>query len=80
MLGTSCFYPHHRIHNAYWRWDDLGPALLKAARGILRRVIRQGPKTKAISVSQEFIERNRLIISALSRVLAIHGPSTATCL
>jgi predicted ATP-grasp superfamily ATP-dependent carboligase len=28
MLGTSCFYPSkHRIHNAYWRWDDPGPAL-----------------------------------------------------
>jgi predicted ATP-grasp superfamily ATP-dependent carboligase len=57
-LGTSCFYPpHHRIHNAYWRWDDPGPALLKSARGILRRVIGQGTKTKAISVCKETIHR-----------------------
>jgi D-aspartate ligase len=29
MLGSSCFYPpNHRIHNAYWRWDDPGPALV----------------------------------------------------
>jgi hypothetical protein len=52
MLGTSCFYPpHHRIHNAYWRWDDPGPALLKSARGLkrmLRRVIDPPlPKTKS---------------------------------
>jgi hypothetical protein len=34
ILGTSCFYPpSHRIHNAYWRWDDPGPALLETARG-----------------------------------------------
>jgi len=34
ILGTSCFYPpSHRIHNAYWRWNDPGPALLESARG-----------------------------------------------
>jgi predicted ATP-grasp superfamily ATP-dependent carboligase len=34
ILGTSCFYPpSHRIHNAYWRWDDPGPALLESAMG-----------------------------------------------
>jgi hypothetical protein len=34
ILGTSCFYPpSHRIHNAYWRWDDPGPALLESVRG-----------------------------------------------
>jgi D-aspartate ligase len=43
ILGANCFYPPgHRIHNAYWRWDDPGPALLEAAMGTkaaLRRVI-----------------------------------------
>jgi D-aspartate ligase len=41
--GTSCFYPpSHRIHNAYWRRDDPGPALLESAKGAkeaLHRVI-----------------------------------------
>ena len=32
LLGTSCFYPpKHRIHNAHWRWDDPGPALVAVA-------------------------------------------------
>ncbi len=34
ILGTRCFYPpNHRIHNAYWRWADPGPALLVIAKG-----------------------------------------------
>jgi D-aspartate ligase len=41
-LGAGCFYPPgHRIHNAYLRWDDPGPALLELANGLkaeLRRV------------------------------------------
>jgi len=45
ILGTSCFYPpNHRIHNAYWRRDDPGPALLKLATAVehgLRRVRRR---------------------------------------
>jgi predicted ATP-grasp superfamily ATP-dependent carboligase len=61
LLGTSCFYPpRHRIHNAYWRWDDPGPALLVAANSvkqILRRVIGHLPKTKAISARQEMLHR-----------------------
>ncbi|MER8459705.1 hypothetical protein NKH89_31120 [Mesorhizobium sp. M0923] len=53
LLGAGCFYPpSHRIHNAYWRWDDPGPALLesaKAAKETLRRVIWRPLKTEPIS-------------------------------
>ena len=48
ILGTSCFYPpNHRIHNAYWRWDDPGPALLEGAKEAVRRAIGHLLKTKA---------------------------------
>lgn len=56
LLGTCCFYPpRHRIHNAYWRWDDPAPALLEAAisvRQVLRRTLGHFPKSKA-SARQE---------------------------
>lgn len=49
ILGTSCFYPpHHRIHNAYWRWDDPGPALLKSARGVKARL-----KAKLVALAED---------------------------
>jgi hypothetical protein len=49
ILGTSCFYPpHHRIHNAYWRWDDPGPALLMKARGAKARL-----KAKLVAFAEE---------------------------
>ncbi|MBR0900649.1 hypothetical protein JQ616_37330 [Bradyrhizobium tropiciagri] len=53
MLGTGCSYPPgHRIHNAYWRWDDPAPALLEVAQtasNSLRRSMTRVLKTKAIS-------------------------------
>lgn len=53
FLGAGCYYPPgHRIHNAYWRWDDPGPALLETARGAkeaLRRVIWRPVKTESVS-------------------------------
>lgn len=41
ILGTDCSYPKgHRIHNAFWRWDDPFPAVSAAsnfaARGFRR--------------------------------------------
>jgi predicted ATP-grasp superfamily ATP-dependent carboligase len=61
ILGTSCFYPpRHRIHNAYWRWDDPGPALLattKDARAALRRMIGHLSKPKAISAFRKDLSR-----------------------
>ncbi len=41
MLGTDCAYPAgHRIHNAFWRWDDPFPAISAASdfagRGLRR--------------------------------------------
>jgi D-aspartate ligase len=33
MLGTGCHYPAgHRVHNAYWRWDDPAPGLIESKR------------------------------------------------
>ena len=53
LLRTGCFYPaSHRIHNAYWRWDDPGPALLEAAEGAkktLRRAIWRPVQAEPIS-------------------------------
>jgi D-aspartate ligase len=41
ILGTDCSYPPgHKVHNAFWRWDDPLPALLAASefagRGLRR--------------------------------------------
>jgi D-aspartate ligase len=53
ILGTGCFYPpSHRIHNAYWRWDDPGPGLVESAKDALRRVIGYLPKTQSISANR----------------------------
>ncbi|MER9775615.1 hypothetical protein [Mesorhizobium sp. M0220] len=53
LLGAGCLYPpSYRIHSAYWRWDDPGPALLEtaqAAKETLRRVIWRSGKTEPIS-------------------------------
>ncbi|WP_342722767.1 hypothetical protein AAFG07_26460 [Bradyrhizobium sp. B097] len=55
MLGTDCSYPpKHRIHNAYWRWDDPAPALLEVAqtaKNVLHRAAARLLKTGAISTS-----------------------------
>lgn len=55
MLGTDCCYPpKHRLHNAYWRWDDPAPALLEVAQTAthaLYHSIARVLKTGAISVS-----------------------------
>jgi hypothetical protein len=54
ILGTSCFYPpNHRIHNAYWRWDDPGPALLEGAKEAVHRAIGHLLKTKAVSACRK---------------------------
>jgi hypothetical protein len=54
ILGTSCFYPpNHRIHNAYWRWDDPGPALLEGAKEAVRRAIGHLLKTKEVSACRK---------------------------
>ncbi len=54
MLGASCFYPPgHRIHNAYWRWDDPGPALLESSNGAkaaLRRAIERRARKESRQV------------------------------
>jgi len=53
ILGTGCFYPpSHRIHNAYWRWDDPGPGLVESAKDALRRVIGYLSKIQTISASR----------------------------
>ena len=55
ILGTNCFYPpSHRIDNAYWRWDDPGPALLESSKGCEKGTApsnRADPQDKAISAS-----------------------------
>jgi D-aspartate ligase len=53
ILGTGWFYPpSHRIHNAYWRWDDPGPGLVESAKDAVRRVIGYLSKTQTISASR----------------------------
>jgi predicted ATP-grasp superfamily ATP-dependent carboligase len=68
LLGTRCFYPpRHRVHNAYWRWDDPAPALLEAVNSVkwvLRRALGRIPGTKSISARQEMHRVSR----SLSRV------------
>lgn len=57
MLGTSCFYPpDHQIHNAYWRWDDPGPALLKSARGV-KQILWSRVQTLLLPKLQRFRSR-----------------------
>ncbi|GKQ49676.1 hypothetical protein BRSPCE3_05300 [Bradyrhizobium sp. Ce-3] len=59
MLGTDCTYPpQHRIHNAYWRWDDPAPAVLEVARTAghaLHRAVARVLKAKSISASGQGI-------------------------
>jgi D-aspartate ligase len=53
ILGTGWFYPpSHRIHNAYWRWDDPGPGLVESAKDAVRRVIGYFSRTQTISASR----------------------------
>ncbi|MCC8980018.1 hypothetical protein [Bradyrhizobium acaciae] len=59
MLGTKCAYPpKHRIHNAYWRWDDPGPAMLEVAQtagNALHRVA-----TRVLKTTESSSSRSRL--------------------